>query len=533
MGEQAAAHEQLVASLVTGRMVVDLTDHAGRTPDKVALVMGSGEARTFGELAERSNRVANLLYEAGMRRGDGVVVMVTNRPEFFEVVWAALHSGLYCTPVNTHLVADEVSYIVRDSGARVLFIDGAFASLARSLDVPAQQLSLRVAIGERMPRHREYEQELARVPAGPPPEPSQGTEMMYSSGTTGYPKAVQRPLPGPEGSWAQMAVEASLAAMYGMTANDVYLSPGPLYHSAPFAYSMATMRLGATAVVMERFDPEAALALIERHRVTHAQFVPTMFVRLLKLPEHVRNRYDLSSLRAVIHAAAPCPVEVKEQMMRWLGPIIHEYYGGTEGFAASFIGPEEWLAHRGSVGKPMNPAHILSDDGEELGVGEIGTIYFEGGPAFEYHNDPGKTASIANHRGWRTLGDMGYLDADGYLYLTDRQTFMVVSGGVNIYPQEAENALVLHPMVADVAVFGVPNAEFGEEVKAVVQPTDWSAASPELAEELMSWCRGHLAGYKCPRSIDFEREMPRDPSGKLYKRRLRERYWKEHETRIW
>lgn len=511
---------------------MDMIDHAEKTPTKLALVMGSGDRRTYGELAQRSDRVANLLYEAGLRRGDGIALMVANRPEFFEIVWAAQRSGLYYTPVNTHLTSDEVSYIVQDSGTRALFVDDAFASVAQSLEVPRGQLALRVALGGRIDGCAGYEESIGKVRGGPVPEPSQGTEMMYSSGTTGRPKAVHRPLPGPEGSWAQVAVEAGLAAMYGMSRSDVYLSPAPLYHSAPFAYSMATMRLGATAVVMEHFDPEHTLALIERYRVTHAQFVPTMFVRLLKLPAEVRTRYDVSSLRAVIHAAAPCPVGVKEQMMEWWGPIIHEYYAGTEGFAATFIGPEEWLAHRGSVGKPMNPVHIVGTDGTELDPGESGTIFFEGGPAFEYHNDPEKTASIANEKGWRTLGDVGYLDAENYLYLTDRATFMVVSGGVNVYPQESENVLIMHPKVADVAVFGVPNEEFGEEVKAVVQPTEWSDAGTELADELLTLCRSTLAGYKCPRSIDFERELPRDPNGKLYKRRLRDRYWEGHSSRI-
>jgi long-chain acyl-CoA synthetase len=283
---------------------------------------------------------------------------------------------------------------------------------------------------------------------------------------------------------------------------------------------------------MERFEPELALQLIQTHRVTHAQFVPTMFVRLLKLGADVRARYDTSSLRCVIHAAAPCPVEVKEQMMTWWGPIIYEYYAGTEGIGGTFIGPEEWLAHRGSVGRPTAPIHVLDEDGHELPTGESGSIFFEGGAEFEYHNDPAKTASIRNERGWRTLGDVGFLDEEGYLYLTDRATFMIVSGGVNIYPQEAENVIVLHHKVADVAVFGVPNVEFGEEVKAVVQPLNWPDAGPELEGELLEYCRRHLAHYKCPRSVDFVPELPRDPNGKLYKRRLRDRYWEGHRTRL-
>jgi acyl-CoA synthetase (AMP-forming)/AMP-acid ligase II len=511
---------------------MDIADHGHATPDKVGLVMGSGDSRTYGELTRRSNRVAQLIYAAGLRRGDGILLMIPNRPEFFEVAWAAQRSGLYYTPVNTHLTSDEVAYIVRDSGAKALIIDAAYAPLAPDLQSVDRQLLLRLSIGGGVATYDDYEEALAGAGEGPPPEPSQGTEMMYSSGTTGYPKAVERPLPGADGSWAQATVEQGLRTMYGMTPSDVYLSPAPLYHSAPFAYSMATMRLGAKAVVMERFDPERCLQLIERERVTHGQFVPTMFVRLLKLPTEVRDRYDLSSLRAVLHAAAPCPVEVKQAMIKWWGPIIYEYYAGTEGFAATFIGPDEWLAHPGSVGKPNNPVHIVGDDGHESPLGEPGSIYFEGGPSFEYHNDPAKTASVSNDRGWRTLGDVGYVDEEGYLYLTDRATFMVVSGGVNIYPQEIENVLVLHPKVVDVAVFGVPNDDFGEEVKAVVQPVDWSDVDKGLDAELMDYCRSHLAGYKCPRSIDFQRELPRDPNGKLYKRRLRDRYWEGHSTRL-
>lgn len=510
----------------------DIADHGTATPDKVALVMGSGQQRTYGELLRRSNRVAQSLYDAGLRRGDGVLVMLPNRPEFFEVTWAAQRSGLYYTPVNTHLTSDEVAYIVRDSGAKALVIDAAYAELAEELRADDRQLRLRLSIGAAVADYDDYEQALAAASEEPPPEPSQGTEMMYSSGTTGYPKAVRRPLPGPEGSWSQATCEDGLATLYGMTPSDVYLSPAPLYHSAPLAYSMATMRMGGTALVMERFDAERCLELIERDRVTHGQFVPTMFVRMLKLPPEVRDRYDLSSLRAVLHSAAPCPVEVKSAMMKWWGPIIHEYYAGTEGFAATFIGPDDWLAHPGSVGKPASPVHIVGEDGNELALGEPGSIYFEGGPAFEYHNDATKTASVSNDKGWRTLGDVGYLDEEGYLYLTDRATFMVVSGGVNIYPQEIENLLVLHPQVTDIAVFGVPNDDFGEEVKAVVQPADWADVERGLGDELMAYCRSHLAKYKCPASIDFERELPRDPNGKLYKRRLRDRYWEGHSTRL-
>jgi acyl-CoA synthetase (AMP-forming)/AMP-acid ligase II len=327
-------------------------------------------------------------------------------------------------------------------------------------------------------------------------------------------------------------LELALTHKYRMSPSSVYLSPAPLYHAAGVNYTMAVNRVGATAILMRKFDAENVLRLIETHRVTHAQFVPTMFVRMLKLPKSVREKYDVSSLRCVIHAAAPCPVDVKHHMMKWFGPIIHEYYGGTEGFAGATIGPEEWLAHPGSVGKPMSPVHVIGDDGLELPAGHAGELFFEGGLDFEYFKDPAKTASVSNDRGWRTLGDMGYVDEDGYLYLTDRSTFMIVSGGVNIYPQEVENLLIMHPKLVDAAVFGVPNDEFGEEVKAVVQPVGGVTARPDLEAELIEYCRAQLAGYKCPRTVEFVQELPRDPNGKLYKRRIRERYWQGRASRI-
>jgi acyl-CoA synthetase (AMP-forming)/AMP-acid ligase II len=318
----------------------------------------------------------------------------------------------------------------------------------------------------------------------------------------------------------------------GLGLGAVYLSPAPLYHSAPLVYCVSMLRLGATVVVMERFDPGRCLELIERRRVTHAQFVPTMFTRLLQLPEAERAGRDLSSLRYVVHAAAPCPPATKHRMLEWWGPIIHEYYAGTEDIGSTWITAREWLAHPGSVGRPLNPVHIVGPDGHELPAGEEGVVYFEGGRPFEYHNDPAKTASVTDERGWRTLGDIGRVDGEGYLYLTDRQAHMIVSGGVNVYPQEAENVLQSHPHVADVAVVGVPDPDMGESVKAVVQPVDPGAAGPELEADLVAFCRDRLAAYKCPRTVDFVDELPRDPNGKLYKRLLKERYWAGHDTRI-
>ena len=501
---------------------MNLTD-----PDAPALIEAGGDIVGYGELYDRSRRVAGLLRDAGLRRGDGVALVLPNRREFLEITWGCQLSGLYYSAVNTHFTPDEVAYVVGDCEAKAVFVDASMTELAERIG----EVGLRVCVGGRLPGWHRYDEVLAA--AGPPPPRCDGSEMLYSSGTTGRPKAVRRPLPSDgEGSWGQKVLKNALRQRYGMTTDSVYLSPAPLYHAAGVNYTMAVQRVGAATVLMPRFDAEAVLQLIQTHRVTHAQFVPTMFVRMLKLPETVRESYDISSLQCVIHAAAPCPVDVKRRMMAWFGPIIHEYYGGTEGFAGSTIGPQEWLAHPGSVGKPYTPVHVLGEDGAELPSGQAGELFFEGGPEFEYFKDPEKTAAVANTRGWRSLGDMGYLDEDGYLYLTDRSTFTIVSGGVNIYPQEIENLLVMHPKLVDAAVFGVPNDEFGEEVKAVVQPRDGVTPGPALAAELIAYCRAHLAGYKCPRTIEFDAALPRDPNGKLYKRRIRDRFWQGRASRI-
>ncbi len=509
---------------------MNIADHAMSAAQSPALITDDGTI-CFGELHARSQRVAALLHDAGLRRGDGVALVLSNRPEFLEITWGCQLSGLYYTAVNTHFTPDEVGYVVDDSDATAVFVDASMPELATHLrDTNAGPL-VRIAVGGSVPGWRSYPDAVAA--AGDAPPVSDGSEMLYSSGTTGRPKAVRRPLPADgNGSWAQAVLELALVHKYGMSPSSVYLSPAPLYHAAGVNYTMAANRVGAASILMKRFDAETVLRLIETHRVTHAQFVPTMFVRMLKLPATIRDKYDVSSLRCVIHAAAPCPVDVKHRMMEWFGPIIHEYYGGTEGFAGTTIGPQEWLAHPGSVGIPMAPVHVVGEDGRELPVGESGELYFEGGPDFEYFKDPVKTASVYNDRGWRSLGDVGYVDRDGYLYLTDRSTFMIVSGGVNIYPQEAENLLVMHPKLVDAAVFGVPNEEFGEEVKAVVQPARGVVPGPDLEAELIEYCRARLAGYKCPRTVEFERELPRDPNGKLYKRRIRERYWQGRVSRI-
>ncbi|MDG5483414.1 acyl-CoA synthetase [Mycolicibacterium gadium] len=510
---------------------MNISDHATEAADSPAVIVADGETITYGDLYSGSRRVAALLHEAGLRPGHGVALVLPNRPEFFEIAWGCQLSGLYYSAVNTHFTSDEVAYVIDDSEAKAVFIDESMPELAAHILETNPGVVVHISVGAALPGWTAYCEALAS--AGDAPSISDGTEMLYSSGTTGRPKAVRRPLPTDgQGSWAQKVLEYSLGQRYDMTSSSVYLSPAPLYHAAGINYTMAVHRVGAASILMRKFDAEAVLRHIETYRVTHAQFVPTMFVRMLKLPEEVRAAYDMSSLRCVIHAAAPCPVDVKYKMMEWFGPIIHEYYGGTEGFAGTGIGPEDWLAHPGSVGKPITPVHVLDADGIEVPVGTAGELYFEGGPAFEYFKDPAKTASVSNDRGWRSLGDMGFVDEDGYLYLTDRSTFMIVSGGVNIYPQEVENLLVMHPKLVDAAVFGVPNDEFGEEVKAVVQPIGGVDAGPALEAELIDYCRSNLATYKCPRTIEFDPELPRDPNGKLYKRRIRDRYWQGRTSRI-
>ncbi|HEY5012716.1 MAG TPA: AMP-binding protein [Acidimicrobiia bacterium] len=515
--------------------------HAASTPDKPAVVMAAtGDVVTYRELNDRSNQLAQLLWDAGLRFGDHIAVLMDNNPRYLEVCWAAQRSGLFYTALNWHFTADEAAYIIDDCDAQAIVVSDATRAVAEQLVDRMPRVTIRLAVGGAhagaIPGYVDYDDAIAAFPATPLAEELEGSPMLYSSGTTGRPKGIKHLIERtPIGT-----TPAQLAAMtnvFGFDETTVYLSPAPLYHSAPLFYCMSSLRLGATVVVMEQFDPALALEYIERYRITHSQWVPTMFVRMWKLTDEERNRHDLSSHRVAVHAAAPCPVEVKQRMIAWWGPIIMEYYSATEGAGATIIDSEQWLAHPGSVGRSMlGPIHIVDDaSGRLLPPGEIGVVWFEPPPdraGFEYHKDAEKTRDSMNDRGWSTVGDMGYLDDDGYLFLTDRTTFMIVSGGVNIYPQEAENVLVDHPKVFDVAVFGVPNAEMGEEVKAVVQPIDWAEAGPDLERELLDYCRAHLAHYKCPRTIDFERELPRQPTGKLYKRLLRDRYWGRHESRI-
>ena len=494
--------------------------YAATTPNKPAVVMGGcGERRTYGELEEASNRVAQLLRSAGLRTGDHVAVLLTNRVEWYDVVWGALRAGLYVTPVNFHLTAAEAGYIARDCRAHALFADAELADTVAAMGGDLGGVGLRVAVGGHLDGFQDLATAVDAHPAVPIADEVEGTWMLYSSGTTGRPKGIKPPLRrSPLG--ADTPFGSLLVGLYGFSADTVYLSPAPLYHAAPAGWTTMTQRLGGTAVVMEHFDAEEWLALVERHRVTHSQVVPTHLVRLLKLPAEMRRRYDLSSLQRVVHAAAPCPPEVKRAAIEWLGPIVFEFYSGSEGSGFCAIGPEEWLAHPGSVGRSlMGAVHILGNDGEEVPTGREGQVWFESATRFEYHGDAEKTAAAWNDRGWSTMGDIGWVDTDGYLYLTDRVAHTIISGGVNIYPREAEDVLVVHPAVLDVGVVGVPDDEMGERVVAFVQLAA-GRAEEALTDELLAWCRDRLTHYKCPTEIRFVDELPRLPTGKLLKRGL-------------
>jgi long-chain acyl-CoA synthetase len=512
-------------------------EHAERHPDKPAIVMATGgEVVSFAEYEAAANQVAHLLRETGLRRRDHMAVFMDNDHRMLLCEGGAERTGLFYTCVNSYLSVEEVAYIINDSESKVVMTSAAKAEVASELPSQCPSVERWVmagAAGGAGHPFEDWDEVVARQPDRPVPDEQLGAPMMYSSGTTGRPKGILRPLPEAHPADGQ-GVRERLCLLWRLRPGMVYLSPAPLYHSAPQASVALALRLGATAVIMERFDATQYLDLVERYRVTHSQVVPTMFSRLLKLPDDVRLAVDVSSLEVIIHAAAPCPVPVKEQMIEWLGPIIIEYYAATEGNGLTFCDSEDWLAHKGTVGRSLlGELIILDDNGNPCETGTPGTVWFRGATSFEYFNDPAKTAESRSQDGKAsTVGDVGYLDAEGYLYLTDRKTHMIISGGVNIYPQETENLLITHPKVMDAAVIGVPDEDLGEVVKAVVQPVPGVAPSTSLEHELIAFCRQHLAHFKCPRSVDFEAELPRLPTGKLYKRLLRDRYWGQHTTRI-
>ena len=498
-------------------------------PDKPAVILtGSGEVVTWAQLDERSNRLARHLHESGLRPGDHMAVLLDNGPRFHEVVWAALRSGLMVTPVNYHLTAAEAGYIIDNCDAKALVTSASLPTATTEVGRYIPRCPVRLMIGGTSTGFEAYEAVTASARAEPLDEEPLGGFMLYSSGTTGRPKGIRRPVP--TGSARDgLPFAAMLHQMFGMDGDTVYLSPAPLYHSAPLGFTTGVQSLGGTTVVMERFEPEAALAAMERYRVDYSQWVPTMFSRLLKLPADRRSAYDLSAHTMAIHAAAPCPVPVKEAMLEWWGPIIHEYYGGSELNGLTYCTPSEWLQHKGTVGRAVfGVLHVCGENGEEVPPGTVGTVYFEQPTAeFHYHKDSDQTRTTRHpkHPNWTALGDIGRVDADGYLYLTDRAKFTIIAGGVNIYPQEIEDCLITHPLVDDVAVFGVPNDDLGEEVKAVVQLVAGVEPGEALEEELLAWTKERLSLFKCPRTIDFDPQLPRLPTGKLYKRVLRDRYW--------
>ena len=501
--------------------------HARNNPDKIAYRMaGTGKAITYRELDELSNQGAHLFRALGLKAGDHIALLMENRLAFMEICWAAQRSGLYYTAISRYLTQDEIAYIVRDCGAKVFITTPKCAEQVKGLIKGEPGEPLFFMMDEPLPGFRSYDAETTVQPTTPIPDEVAGYDMLYSSGTTGRPKGIKRESENKPIDAPNPFLKLLCADMCGMNADSIYLSPAPLYHAAPLRFNMMATTLGGTSIIMEAFDAERFLKLVQKYKVTQSQLVPTMFVRMLKLPEEVRRTYDISSLKGAIHAAAPCPSDVKAKMIDWWGPILIEYYAGSEGNGVTVSTSQEWLTHRGTVGRAVvGKVKILDENDCEVPTGEIGTVYFADAPQFAYHNDPEKTKRAYNSRGWSTLGDVGYLDKDGYLYLTDRKSYMIISGGVNIYPQETEDVLITHPDVADVAVFGVPNEEMGEEVKAVVQPHDMGRAGNALESELIQFCRTHLSPIKCPSSIDFESELPRTPTGKLVKRHLRDRFW--------
>jgi long-chain acyl-CoA synthetase len=497
--------------------------HAAATPDKPAVIVAeTGEILTYAALEAASNRAAHAFRAQGLVAGDRVAFLVDNVPEYFGLVWGAQRSGLYFVAVSTKLTVAEVDYILADSGAKLLVASAVFAPVAAALSGDFA----RFALGGAITGFEPWDALIVVQPDTRVPDETAGTATLYSSGTTGRPKGI---VPGALDPAIDVATPLVMLAhaFFGLGPDSIYLSTAPLYHAAPLGWTMSLQKLGGTVVLMKKFDPEAALAHIERYRCNAGQFVPTHFVRMLKLPEDVRARYDVSSIKTAIHAAAPCPVPVKRAMIDWWGPVLDEYYAGTEANGFTAIKAADWLAHPGSVGKAIGEAklHICDEAGHVLPPRSEGGVWFEGPRKFEYHNDPAKTAESRNAQGWSTLGDVGWVDEDGYLYLTDRKSFMIISGGVNIYPQEIENLLVTHSKVADVAVVGAPCDEMGEQVVAVVQPAADIEPGEALAAELVAFCRESLSGVKTPRRIDFMAELPRHDTGKLYKRLIRDSYW--------
>ena len=504
--------------------------HAQTRPDHPAMIMaGSGQTVTFAEMDAYANRFAQLLRARGLKRGDHFAVLMENNVHYLQVVWGSQRAGTMMVPISTRLTAPEICYILKDAGAKFLLTSTRYAEAIEGIRDECADLPLLIVDGE---GEEDYEAALAAQPAEPIADQAPGQYMLYSSGTTGRPKGV-KPAPPEDDDILATNPLMGLAVMgAGMPADGsmVYLSPAPLYHAAPIGWCTTAQRLGGTVVVMEKFDPEHALETIEKYKITDSQWVPTHFVRMLKLDPEVRTRYDLSSHQRALHAAAPCPVPIKREMIEWWGPIINEYYAGSEGVGMTLIKAEDWLTHPGSVGKAIHGTlHVCDAEGEEVPAGQDGLLYFENDLIPTYHNDPEKTREAMHPKGWMTLGDIGHVDEDGFLYLTDRKSHMIISGGVNIYPQEIENLLVTHDKVMDAAVIGAPCPDFGEKVVAVVQPIDMVEAGEALEAELRDFLAPSLSKIKMPKLFDFRAQLPREANGKLYKRELRDEYQQQAE----
>ncbi|RED18180.1 acyl-CoA synthetase [Pontivivens insulae] len=500
--------------------------HAERTPDKIAIEMvGSGATRTYRQLDDASNRGAQALRALGIEQGDHIAVLLENRPELLEIYFACQRAGVYFTAISRYLGADEAGYIVSDCGAKIFIASDQTIEAARPI---AADQSLRCFTVDIAQDDFESWQALCDpLPTTRIRDEAKGHYMLYSSGTTGRPKGIKRVFDGGPIEGIHPMMQVVCLQMGGMDENSTYLSPAPLYHSAPLAVASSALMYGARVVIMEKFAPDAFLSALEDYEITHTQVVPTMFVRLLKLPDATRTRNDVSKLTCAIHVAAPCPIEVKKAMIEWWGPILIEYYGGTEGNGVTICDTVDWLAHPGTVGKPLLGRVVIVDEtGSPLPNGQTGDVYFDAGLKFSYHNDPEKTAAAHHPEGWSTLGDVGYLDADGFLHLTDRRAFTIITGGVNVYPQETEDRLIMHPLVRDAAVFGIPDPDLGEAVHAVVELLAPADAPADIDSQLAQWCRAALSGIKCPRSIEFTPALPRTETGKLMKRVLRDAYYR-------
>tara|TARA_B100001063_G_scaffold247222_1_gene291411 strand:- start:9246 stop:10775 length:1530 start_codon:yes stop_codon:yes gene_type:complete len=499
--------------------------YAAETPDRPAYIMAnSGEVVTYAQLDRRSNQIAHLLRLSGVKRGDHIAMMMKNCVEFLQVAQAAGRAGIIFTPISTHLKQDETAYIITNCKAKLFIASASLAEVAVEAAAASGGLKRCLSVGGDIAGFESLNEQLASLPETPIEDECLGAPMLYSSGTTGQPKGVYW-APHAEDIQTDHPLSGSVGAFFGFDIDTMYLSPAPLYHAAPLHYNLMVLGLGGTSVIMEHFDPEQSLALIEQYEVTHSQWVPIMFVRMLKLPEAARTRFDLSSMKCAIHAAAPCPIDVKEAMIQWWGPVIVEYYSGSEGNGFTIIDSANWLTHKGSVGQALiGEPRIMSETGEVLGPGEVGDVYFANSRPFEYFDEPEKTKDAFNAQGWSTMGDVGYLDEEGFLYLTDRKNFTIITGGVNVYPAEIEGLLITHDKVADVAVFGVPHPEFGEEIVAVVQLLNGAEATEETRMALIDWMRERLSGVKVPRKLDFMEVLPRMDNGKLYKRHLQDAY---------